>query len=188
MRRTIAYAALIWALGPVWAEAEVMDSAANGFTVRILTTIHAAPADIYGRLTHNIGDWWSSEHTFSGNAHNLSVDERPLGCFCEKLPNQGSVRHMEVLFVAPGKTLRMSGALGPLQALGAAGTLTFALTAAGDGTQLEATYAVGGYSPEGTTSWAAPVNAMLTEQVTRLKNYIETGNPGTPEEKEKKHP
>jgi uncharacterized protein YndB with AHSA1/START domain len=186
MRRTIAVAALICTLGPAWAVAEVADSAANGFTVKIVTTIRATPADVYNRLTHNIGDWWSSEHTFSGDPHNLSIDERPMGCFCEKLPNQGSVRHMEVVFVAPGKTLRMSGAMGPLQALAAAGTLTFALTPASGGTQLEATYAVGGYSPKGWASWAMPVNTMLTEQVTRLKNYIETGNPDVPSEK--KHP
>ena len=186
MRRTIAVAALICALGPARAVAEVADSGANGFTVRIVTTVRAAPADVYHRLIHNVGDWWSPDHTFSGDAHNLSIDERPMGCFCEKLPNQGSVRHMEVLLVEPGKTLRMSGAMGPLQALGAAATLSFALAPAGEGTQLEATYAIGGYSPKGWASWAVPVNAMLTDQVTRLKNYIETGSPGVSGEKEKK--
>jgi hypothetical protein len=28
-------------------------------------------------------------------------------------------------------------------------------------------------------SWAAPVDAMLSEQFTRLKAYIEHGNPAT---------
>src|SRR5262249_34876372 len=154
MRRNIAVMMLlICSLMPVRILADVTDSAPNGFTVKVVTTLRATPAEVYRRLVHNVGDWWSSEHTFSGDAHNLTIEERPLGCFCEKLANQGGVRHMEVLFFSPGKTLRMSGALGPLQALGAAGSLTFSLAPSGDGTQLELTYAVGGYSPQGMNSW-----------------------------------
>src|ERR1700746_954874 len=108
--------------------AEVADSGANGFTIKIVTSIHAAPADVYKKLVHNVGDWWNPQPTFSGDAHNLSIEERPMGCFCEKLPNGGGVRHMEVLYFHPGQILRMSGAIGPFQGMGAAGTLTFTLS------------------------------------------------------------
>ncbi len=30
-----------------------------------------------------------------------------MGCFCERLPNQGGVRHMEVVYLDPGKVLAM---------------------------------------------------------------------------------
>ena len=40
---------------------------------------------------------------------------------CEKLPNGGGVRHMEVVYAAPGKALVMSGELGPMQVMAAAG-------------------------------------------------------------------
>lgn len=156
---------------------EVADSGANGFTVKITMSIHAAPAEVYKKLVHNVGEWWNSQHTFSGDAHNLSIEERPMGCFCEKLPNSGAVRHMEVLYFDPGKILRMSGALGPFQGMGAAGALTFTFTPQDDGTKLEVTYALVGYSPQGMASWAAPANGMLTDQITRLKNYVETGKP-----------
>ena len=43
---------------------------------------------------------------------------------------------------------------------------------------MDVSYAVAGYLPSGMKSWAAPVDGMLTEQFTRLKNYIEHGNPG----------
>jgi uncharacterized protein YndB with AHSA1/START domain len=181
-----ALAAIILLLLQGAANASVADSSSNGFTVRIVTNIHATPATVYRSLIH-IGEWWSSEHTYSGDAHNLSIDERPLGCFCEKLANRGSMRHMEVLFVAPGKTLRMSGGLGPLQALAAAATLTFSLSPESGGTKLEVTYAVGGYYPQGMNFWATPVDTVLSEQVTRLKSYIETGNPASKGQSQKPH-
>ncbi|HEY6251244.1 MAG TPA: ATPase [Candidatus Angelobacter sp.] len=185
MSRNISLTIMMCALMASMAAGEVADSGANGFTIKIVTSIHAAPGDVYKKLVHNVGDWWNSQHTFSGDAHNLSIEERAMGCFCEKLPNGGSVRHMEVVFFAPGKTLRLSGALGPLQALGAIGALTFSLTPAGDETKLEVTFAVSGYTPQGMNSWAAPVDGVLREQITRLKSYIETGNPAGPAQQQK---
>jgi len=183
MFRKSVLAMLICALAQTSGVAEVADSGPNGFTIKIVTSIHAAPAEVYKKLVHNVGDWWNSQHTFSGDAHNLSLEERPMGCFCEKLANGGAVRHMEVLLVQPGQMLRMSGALGPLQSLGASGALSFALTAQADGTKLEVTYAVAGYTVQGMNTWAGPVNGVLTEQVTRLKNFVETGNPAGQQQK-----
>ncbi len=167
---------LLCVLAPATLGAGVMDSASNGFTVRVATVIHASSDDVYNRLVHNVGDWWSPDHTFSQDAHNLSIDDKPMGCFCEKLPNNGGVRHAEVIMVMPNKMLVMSGALGPLQRFGATGTLTFVLMPILRDTRLEVTYAVGGYLPDGLNTWAAPVDKVLTEQVTRLKSYVETGS------------
>ena len=75
----------------------------------------------------------------------------------------------------PDKMLVMSGTLGPLLRAGATGTLTFVLMPLHNDTRLEVTYAVGGYLPDGLNTWAAPVDKVLTEQVTRLKSYVETG-------------
>ena len=160
-----------------WAKAEVADSSANGFTVKITLAIHAAPDEVYRKLIHNVGDWWNPDHTFSRDSHNLTIEEKPMGCFCEKLPNGGGVRHMQVVFLAPGKTLGMIGALGPLQSLAATGSMRSQLSAAEGGKKLEVVYAVTGYLPAGMITWAAPVNSVITEQFTRLKNYVETGEP-----------
>jgi len=167
----------ILALAPGWAAAEVIDSSSNGFTVKLAITIQAPPADVYRRLIHNVGDWWNSAHTFSGDAHNLSIEEKPMGCFCEKLPGGGSVRHMEVTFLAPGKALGLSGGLGPLQTMAVAGSMRFQISPAEGGSKLEVTYAVGGYLKAGLDTWAKPVDAVLLEQITRLKNYTEHGDP-----------
>lgn len=170
----LALAVLVLAAGP--AKPDVLDSAANGFTVKVTVNIQASPDDVYRRLI-GIGDWWDPAHTFSGDAHNLTIDAKPMGCFCEKLPNQGGVRHMEVGYAAPGKLLVLSGPLGPLQFIAATGSMKIQLSPAGAGTKLEVTYTVVGYQPAGMTSWAAPVDSVLTGQFTRLKNYIERGSP-----------
>lgn len=157
--------------------AEVADQAANGFTVKIATIIHAKPDEVYNRLVHNVGDWWDSEHTYSNDSHNLSIDDKVTGCFCEKFPSGGGVRHAEVIMIMPNKMLVLSGAIGPLQKFGTTGTLTFALLPIRDDTRLEVTYVVGGYLSGGLNTWADPVDKVLTAQVGRLRNYVETGAP-----------
>ncbi len=124
--------------------AAVADSGPGGFTVKLELNIQAPPEEVYGRLVHNVGDWWSAAHTFSGESHNLSIDDKAMGCFCEKLADGGSVRHMEVVNADPGKRLVFNGALGPLQSIAAAGSLTIQLAAAGEGTKLGVEYAVAG--------------------------------------------
>jgi uncharacterized protein YndB with AHSA1/START domain len=155
---------------------DVLDSSPNGFSIKIGTIIQAGPSQIYDALVHHIGDWWNSEHTYSNDAHNLSIDDKPMGCFCEKLPNNGGVRHGEVIMVMPDKMLVISTALGPLQRAGATGTLTFVIQPIHNQTRVEVTYTVGGYMSGGLNTWADPVNKVLTEQVTRLKSYVETGS------------
>ncbi len=168
---------VLCALAPMSSQADVADSAPDGFTIKVANVIHAGPDAIYNRLVHNIGDWWSPEHTFSGDAHNLSIDDKAMGCFCEKLPNGGGARYAEIIMVMPGKMLVLSGALGPLQRLAVTGTLSFVILPMHDSSRLEVTYSVGGYLPGGLNVWAAPVDKALTEQVNRLKSYVETGSP-----------
>ncbi|HEV2964268.1 MAG TPA: ATPase [Candidatus Angelobacter sp.] len=165
--------AMIFCLAAPAMVAEVVDSSANGFTVKTTLTIKAAPDAVYRQIIR-VGDWWDSAHTFSGDAHNLSIEEKSMGCWCEKLP-QGGVRHMEVVFFSPGKKLVMVGGLGPLQTMAVSGAMTFQLSPVEGGTKLEVTYAVAGYSPTGLNTLAAPVDSVLGQQFVRLKNYMETG-------------
>jgi hypothetical protein len=160
---------------PSFATAEIADSSPTGFTYRTALTIKAPPDAVYRRVLE-VGNWWDSAHTFSGDAHNLSMDARPMGCWCEKLPD-GGVRHMEFVLVRPGKALILSGGLGPLQAIAATGTMKITLAAASGDTKLELTYSLSGYLPAGMNTLAAPVDDVLTQQLTRLKNYVETGSP-----------
>jgi uncharacterized protein YndB with AHSA1/START domain len=171
----VAAAALL--LAPNWMAAEVADSSANGFTVKATLHVQAPPDEVYRKFVHNVGDWWDSDHTFSGSSHNLMIEEKPAGCFCEKLPGGGGVRHMEVAYLAPGKQLVLTGALGPLQSLAATGSMTIKFSASDGGTRLEVAYTVAGYLPAGMNTWASPVDDVLKIQFTRLKNFAEHGDP-----------
>lgn len=163
-------------VAPHWLAADVVDSSAAGFTVKHTFTIQAAPQDVYAKI-FRIGDWWSSAHSFSQDAHNLSLEEKVGGCFCEKLPGGGGVKHMEVVYLAPAKGVVLHGVLGPLLSLAAAGTMQIQLTAVDGGTKLDVSYSVSGYLAAGMNSWAAPVDGVLKQQFTRLKSLIEKGDP-----------
>ena len=84
---------------------------------------------------------------------------------------------MQVIFVDPGKTVRLSGALGPLSLSGADGHMAFALAEKDGKTTLTWTYDVGGYVKGGIGKLAGPVDSVLGEQARRLKAYVETGKP-----------
>ena len=178
--------ALLLCAAPL-ARAEIVDSAATGFTVKFRATVRAPPADVYRRVLR-VGDWWSADHTYSGDARNLSIEDRAGGCFCEKLPDGGFVQHMQVVFAWPGKTLRLYGGLGPLQGIAAGGPMTFQLDPDEGGTKLTLSYSVAGHTPKGIASWAAPVNDVLGAQFARLKKYAETGEPEHPSKAGKAQP
>ena len=167
------FAALVLALavtGP--ALAEVKSATPNGFEVASIVTI-AAPADRVYSAFGEIGHWWSSSHTFSRDAANLSLELRAGGCFCERLKDGGSVQHLQVIYAAPGIGLRLRGALGPLQMEGVDGTLSWALKPAEGGTSVTQSYVVGGYIRSGMEQWAPRVDRVLDEQLQRLKNFVE---------------
>jgi hypothetical protein len=54
--------------------------------------------------------------------------------------------------------------------------MTWALKAVGDGTDLSLTYALGGYYKDGFEQWSKGADGVLTDQVARLKRFIETGS------------
>jgi uncharacterized protein YndB with AHSA1/START domain len=150
---------------------------ANGFLVKLDVSINAPATKVYDALVGQVGSWWNPEHTYSHDAKNLSIDPRPEGCFCEKLPNGGGIEHLRVIYVAPPQIIRFSGALGPLQASGVAGSMTWKLTGAADSTRLDLSYSVGGFISGGFEKMAPAVEGMLREQLDRLKLFVETGEP-----------
>jgi len=158
------------------ARAAVVETTPQGFEVRKVVAIAAPPEAVYEAFV-KVGSWWSSDHTFSGDAGNLSLDPRPGGCFCEKLPDGGGVVHLMVVNLAPGKMIRLRGALGPLQSGGLAGAMTVTFAANGSGTELTMTYDAGGYFPGGLESIASAVDFVLSQQFDRLARFVETGSP-----------
>jgi uncharacterized protein YndB with AHSA1/START domain len=158
------------------AAAEVKQVGQLGFEVGESVAIAAPPAKVFDALSR-IGSWWNPQHTFSGNAGSLHLELKPGGCFCEVPPVGGGYLHMTVVGVQPGKFVRLRGALGPLQNDAVDGTLTWAIAPAEKGLTLTQTYVVGGYFRDSPARWAPSVDAMLHDQLTRLKSFVETGSP-----------
>jgi uncharacterized protein YndB with AHSA1/START domain len=150
---------------------QVTSSNQNGFA--ILRTAHSekSPAAVYAALAHP-EHWWSSAHTYSGASRNLSLTAKAGGCFCETVPSTGAtIEHGRVIYAKPGMMLRLSAALGPLQAEAVTGTLTWTLKPASGGTDIEMTYVVGGYIRGGAAAYAKPVDTVLAEQLERFVAY-----------------
>jgi uncharacterized protein YndB with AHSA1/START domain len=157
--------ALISAMGV--ASAKVLHSGPNGFAVSHEATVTMPPQAAYDRFLQ-IGEWWSKAHTFSGDPKNISIDQKPGGCWCEALPKGGFVKHMEVASAAPGERLVFHGGLGPLHFMGATGAMTVKFAAADGGTKVTLLYQVTGYDPDGFAKLGPAVDGVLGEQ---LANY-----------------
>lgn len=154
--------------------AEVTHLDDHGFVSQHSLLLNTSPTRAYQALTTDIAQWWDAEHSYSGQAENFSLDAKAGGCFCEKLPNGGSVEHMRVAFADPGKRLRLLGGLGPLQEMAVSGSMDFILQAEGENkTRLTYRYSVGGYLPGGLKPLANPVDQVQLGQLTRLQAYVD---------------
>lgn len=134
------------------ASAELTRSNDSGFVSRHAVVVKAEPKEVWLALI-SPASWWQSEHTWSGDAKNLTLTPQAGGCFCETIPEvdepgrftlQGSVEHMRVVQAYPEQALRMQGALGPLQSEPVMGVLTIVISKVDAGTRIVWEYNVGG--------------------------------------------
>jgi hypothetical protein len=173
MRFFLVVGVLVVGAQPGIASAEVIDADKHGFTIVQEAIVTGTRATAWIAAVDNIDKWWDAERTISGNASLLSIDARPLGCFCEA--TGGGVVHLTVTTVSRDVNLRMTGGLGPLGLMGVSGNMTWEFFDVEGGTKIRFSYAVGGYSPDGLDSIAPAVDAVLGEALTRLKYYIDAG-------------
>lgn len=159
------------------AAAEVTDAAAGGFTTVNEVIIADGRAESWVAAVDQVGHWWSSDHTVSGDASRLTINAEMQGCFCESLGDPAGVVHLVVTMVNPTHLLRMTGGLGPLGLMGVDGNMTWEFEDVEGGTRVTFTYAVGGYSKDGLDKIAPAVDFVIGEALGRLKAYVETGNP-----------
>ncbi len=169
MQRTLALLALLL---PLPAVAEVVDAGPNGFKVVHEVVIAAERAAVW-QAAIDIGSWWSDDHTISGEATRMSIDPRPMGCFCEMLGPTDGVVHLTVTTVSTNSMLRMTGGLGPLGVMGASGNMIWEFSDADGMTRVTFSYAVGGYYEGGIETMADPVDFVIGEALSRLQQYVE---------------
>jgi len=148
--------------------AEVIQVGENGFTVFHSVEIQAQPSVVYQTMTGSISEWWNGEHSWSGDAANLYMKTEIGGCFCERLPNDGRVEHLRIIYLAPGEEIRFEGALGPLQQMAVNGRMSWKIEADGTGSKVSFTYHVNGFMEGGFAALAPAVDTVIGEQLTRL--------------------
>jgi uncharacterized protein YndB with AHSA1/START domain len=152
------------------AQAEVKEVNASGFTVSHVKTVPASPADVWAALAQP-ARWWSSAHSWSGDAKNLTLDPQLGGCFCERWSG-GGAEHARVIHIQTGKVLRLRGSLGPLQSEALVGTLTYLITPEGTGTKIIVDYVVGGHASFGVDAVAPAVDGVIGEQAGNLARLL----------------
>jgi uncharacterized protein YndB with AHSA1/START domain len=157
-------AALLAAALPCLGKTSEVSSSA--FLSAFHVEVPASPADAWSGMTR-IPQWWSPEHTYSGDAANLTLEATAGGCWCERWKGN-SVEHARVIVAMPGALLRLQAALGPLQAMAVSGVLTFRLSATASGTAIDVAYRVRGTPDAGLDKIADAVDRVLGEQVARL--------------------
>ncbi len=158
------------------ATAEVVKVAPHGFALESTAVIAAQPEKLFAAIG-SVAQWWDPAHSYSGKAANMSMDVRAGGCWCETVPPGGSVEHMRVVRVLPGRQIVVRGGLGPLQGEGVDGALTWTLKPEGTGTRVTQSYVVGGFLRAGSEVMAPAVDGVMNGALARLKRYVETGSP-----------
>lgn len=179
-RNALAILALVGGLFAMPASAEVVRSEEGHFVTRDEAVVEADPKATWLALI-SPADWWSAEHTWTGEAGNLSLMPKAGGCFCETIPEmedtdritlEGSVEHMRVVQAHPERALRMVGALGPLQSEPVTGVLTIALTEVDEGTRIVWEYNVGGPLRYESGAIAQAVDGVMSLQLAGLAEML----------------
>ena len=167
----IVAATIILGACPLNATAAVIDADTHGFTLVHEVVVDATRAEAWSAAVEHIDQWWNADHTISGRSSLLSIDARPLGCFCEA--TGGGVVHLTVTTVSKDVNLRMTGGLGPLGLMGVNGNMTWEFFDVDGGTKIRFSYAVGGYAPDGLDTIAPAVDYVVGEALQRLGAYID---------------
>jgi hypothetical protein len=151
---------------------EVKQSAADGFQIALSIDTSLTPAATSRALIDDFAAWYDPRHSYSGKAENLSID-LVQHAMIERLPEGGFVRHMEIVYYQPGQRLTLAGGLGPLQAMGVHGALTFALSPSDSGSTVTLTYQVSGSSLSQLDKIAPLVDQVLAGQLARLQQHCQ---------------
>lgn len=181
-------AGLVLASLSVPAHAEVVQADERGFVVSGSTTVTGVDAQGAWAQLVEPANWWSSDHSWSGDAQNMWLVPAVDGCFCEALPNAqnaeqvGSAEHMRVIHAVPGQLLRMRGSLGPLQSEALTGVLTIELEEVQlsglpsrdieTGVTISWSYIVGGYARFPLAEIAPAVDGVMAEQMQRFADHL----------------
>jgi hypothetical protein len=171
--------------------AEVKHADGSSFSISLDATTKATPEQAWAAMTQRIPEWWSAEHSWSGDAANFYMRAELGGCFCEHLPAAeggvaGGVEHLRIIFFKPFEVIRFDGTLGPMVDMPVQGRMSWTITpapaadasqgtdaAAATGSIINFTYHVHGYMEGGFTELAPVVDGVIGQQLQRLQALLD---------------
>ena len=170
------FAPLALIVGAVPASAEVLSSSDHGFEIQHSVNL-VIPQPQAFEAFGQVGQWWSKDHTYSGDAARMTIQVRPGGCFCEMLEGGGGIEHMRVTYVQPGERVVLTGSLGPLLYEATAGVMDMKVEPIAGGSRVTMNYRAAGFAKGGAAAMAPLVDKVLGEQIKRFRVFAAGGAP-----------
>ena len=153
------------------ARAEVIEKDADHFVLRYSVALETTPEDIYGAIG-DIGQWWDSAHTYSGDAHNLTLPLEVGACFCEALADGKTFEHGRVVAADPETGVLLDAPLGPLKGKATKADWSLGWSGVAGGWEMVMTYVVRG---PGLGAFAEGVDGVMQGQFSRWVHFAEYG-------------
>ena len=157
------------------AGAAVVAAGDHGFEVQHSVNLVVPQAQAFAAFGQ-VGQWWSNEHTYSGDSKRMSLQMRAGGCFCEPLDGGGGIEHMRVTFIQPGERIVLTGSLGPLLYEATTGVMDVKVERIAGGSRVTMNYRAAGFAKGGAAAMAPLVDQVLGEQMKRFRVFA-AGSP-----------
>jgi len=152
------------------AGAEVVAAGDHGFEVQHSVNLVVPQAQAFAAFGQ-VGQWWDSQHTYSGDSKRMSLQMRAGGCFCEPLDGGGGIEHMRVTFIQPGERIVLTGSLGPLLYEATTGVMDVKVERIAGGSRVTMNYRAAGFAKGGAAAMAPLVDQVLGEQMKRFRVF-----------------
>ena len=173
MRSLILVASILFATP---AAAEVVSAEPHGFEVQHVVNLVIPQPKAFAAFGQ-IGQWWSKDHTYSGDSARMTLQMRPGGCLCEMLEGGGGVEHLHVTYVKPGEQIVLTGSLGPLLYEATTGVMDVRIERIAGGSRVTMNYRAAGFAKGNAETLAPAVDQVVSEQIKRFRVYAAGGAP-----------
>jgi len=158
------------------AAAEVVSAEPHGFEIQHVVNLVMPQPKAFAAFGQ-VGQWWSKDHTYSGDAARMSLQLRPGGCLCETFEDGGGIEHLRVTYLKPGEQVVLTGSLGPLLYQATAGVMDVKFERIAGGSRVTMNYRAAGFASGGAEKLAPLVDQVLGEQMKRFRVYAAAGAP-----------
>jgi uncharacterized protein YndB with AHSA1/START domain len=158
------------------ATAEVVSAGSHGFEIQHVVNLVIPQPKAFAAFGQ-VAQWWSKDHTYSGDSARMSLQMRPGGCFCETLDGGGGVEHMQVAYLQPGERVVLTGSLGPLLYEATTGVMDVKVERIAGGSRITMNYRAAGFANGNAEKMAPLVDQVLGEQMKRFRVFAAGGAP-----------